>query len=185
MRRIFAVLMTACLLLTGCSSAEKAMDSALSFRSELIKAGGCSYTACVTVDYGSSVQEFAMDCRSDEKGNTDFTVVSPETLSGITGKITDTGGKITYDGMAMDFGFLADGKVIPAAAPAIAASCWAGEYISAAGQEENLTRVTYEKGFEEKLIADTWFQNHVPICAEVCYNDTEILRIEITDFILN
>lgn len=185
MRRKLAVLLMLCLLLTGCGNADRALASAIDFRAELVQAEGCSFKAVVTADFGESIQDFAMDCRCDEKGDMTFTLLEPETLEGICGQVTKDGGKIIYDGMAMDFGLLADGKVIPAAAPAILTSCWAGEYIAAAGTEEELTRVTYEKGYENKLTADTWFQNSVPICGEVCYNGTEILRIEITDFLLN
>ena len=185
MRRKLAVLLIMCFLLTGCGNTDRALSSAMDFRADLVQAGGCSFTARVTADFGESIQNFTMECRSDPKGDITFLLKEPETLEGITGTVTSEGGKITYDGLALDFGLLADGKVIPAAAPAILTSCWAGEYISAAGTEEDLTRVTYEKGFENKLVADTWFQNHVPICGEVCYNGTEILRIEITDFLLN
>ena len=180
-----AVLLILCLLLTGCSSSDDTMASAMAFRTELVQSGGCTFTAQVTADFGDSVREFAMDCCSDEKGNVSFTLKEPETLEGITGSVTDAGGKITYDGMSAEFGLLADEKVIPAAAPAIAASCWAGEYISCTGMEDELCRVTCEKGFEKKLIVDTWFQNQVPICCEMCYNGTEILKMEITDFQMN
>ena len=182
MRLKLAVLLTICLLLTGCGSAENALSSAIEFRTELVQAGGCSFEAQVTADFGDTLQEFTLDCDADEKGNTAFTVKKPETLEGITGCAAEDGGKITYDGMAMDFGLLADGRVTPAAAPAILASCWAKEYIASAGMEEECCRVTYEKGFEKKLIVDTWFQNQVPIYGEVCYNGTEILKIEIADF---
>ena len=78
---------------------------------------------------------------------------------------------------------LANGEVTPAAAPALTALCWSAEYISAAGYEDELYRVTYEKGFDEKtLLVDTWFKNEVPIYAEVCYNEQRILRLTITDF---
>ena len=59
------------------------------------------------------------------------------------------------------------------------------QYISSAGQEEERYRVTYERDFDEKkLFVDTWFENAVPICAEVCYNGQRILKLQITDFTL-
>ena len=43
-----------------------------------------------------------------------------------------------------------------------------------------------QKDFDEKrLVTDTWFENGVPICAEVCYNGQRILKILISSFTLN
>ena len=103
--------------------------------------------------------------------------------TGITATVAADTGKLTYDGMALDFGLLANGNVVPAAAPAIAADCWLRQYISSAGYEDERYRVTYERDFDEKcLFVDTWFENAVPICAEVCYNGQRILKIQITEF---
>lgn len=171
-----------CLFCTACS-ADAELSPAVEFRSELVSSGGAEFSAEVLADFGETVQTFCMDCRCDEVGNLSFTVTSPETLSGITATVTDSGGTITYDGMAMDFGLLANGNVIPAAAPAIVCACWIDGYISSAGSENDAYRVTYEKNFDEKaLTVDTWFEKNIPICAEVCYNNERILSITIRDF---
>lgn len=181
MRRALCVILI-CLICTACSS-EAELSPAIDFRSELVSSGGASFSAEVLADFGQTVQTFCMDCRSDGVGKLTFTVTAPETLSGITGTVTDSGGTITYDGMAMDFGLLANGNVIPAAAPAIVCACWIDAYISSTGQEGDGCRVTYEKDFEEKaLTVDTWFEKNIPICAEVCYNDKRILSITFDDF---
>ena len=70
-----------------------------------------------------------------------------------------------------------------AAAPAITVTCWSSEYITAAGEDETGYRVTYEKDFDEKMLkVDTWFENGIPICVEVCYNNQRILNLTISDF---
>ena len=93
-----------------------------------------------------------------------------------------------FDGMALDFGTMADGTVSPVSAPIRLCQCWAQEYISAAGMEEENLRVTYEQGYDsETLTADTWFspENGVPIFAQICYNDQIILKMTLTDFSMN
>lgn len=181
MRRVLCVVLL-CVLLMACS-AEGELAPAVEFRSKLVSSGGASFSAEVLADFGETVQSFCMDCQCDAVGNLTFTVTSPETLSGIMGTVTDSGGKITYDGMAMDFGLLANGNVIPAAAPTIVCACWIDAYISSTGEENGGYRVTYEKDFEEKAITvDTWFEKNIPICAEVCYNNSRILSITIRDF---
>lgn len=187
MRRAIAVLLAVgCVFLLGCRGEENSISKAVDFRASLVQAGGCRFQAEISADFGENVVQFAVDCQADADGRTNLVVIHPETLAGITLTVTENGGKITYDGMAMDFGLLAEGNVIPAAAPAIAATCWLKEYIASAGMEEGLYRVTYEKDFDEKMLkVDTWYENGVPICAEVCYNNERILKITITNFSMN
>ncbi len=187
MRRILALLMTAaCVLLGACGGEESSISTAVEFRAALVRKGGCSFCAEISADFGESVVNFTVNCEAEAEGTTYLTVIEPETLAGITATVSEGGGKITYDGMAMDFGLLAGGNVIPAAAPAIAVTCWVKEYIASAGMEGELYRATYEKDFDEKMLkVDTWYENGVPICAEVCYNNKRILKITITDFSMN
>lgn len=182
---MFAVL-TLCALLFGCASEESYLEPAIEFRAALLQAGGCSFHAEIKADFGDRVEIFAADCEFSTDGTAHLTLTEPETLAGITAAVADRGGTITYDGMSVDFGLLANGKVIPAAAPALAALCWCGEYISAAGREEDVYRVTYEKDFDEKrLQIDTYFKNDLPFSAEVCYNNQRILKLEISDYSLH
>lgn len=183
MRRWFAVLTICALLLCGCAGEEDVLEPAIGFRAALLQAGGCSFHAKIEADFGDTVEHFAVDCDYDADGTAKLTLTEPETLAGITASVTERGGRITYDGMSVDFGLLANGNVSPAAAPALTALCWYGEYISAAGWEEDLYRVTYEKDFDEKrLHIDTYFKNDLPILAEVCYNHQRVLKLEISDF---
>lgn len=185
MRRFFAVL-TLCALLFGCAGEKDVLEPSIAFRAALLQAGGCSFRAKIEADFGSQIERFAADCDFSTDGTALLTLTEPETLAGLTATVTERGGKITYDGMSVDFGLLANGNVNPAAAPALTALSWSGEYISAAGWEEELYRVTYEKDFAQKrLQIDTYFKNDLPILAEVCYNNQRILKLEISDFSLH
>ena len=187
MRRFAAIqiLLCICVLFTACGTESQTLAPAIEFRAALVQAGGCTFRAEVRADFGETVAFFCMDCDAEADGILRLTLTAPETLAGITATVTDAGGKVTYDGMALDFGLMAGGNVIPAAAPALAVDCWIREYIASAGQEEERYRVTYEKDFDEKkLVVDTWYENGVPICAEVCYNDQRILKLLISDFTL-
>ena len=175
-----------CALLCGCAREESVLEPAIEFRAALLQAGGCSFRAKIEADFGDRVEIFTVDCDLSEDGTARLTLIEPETLAGITATVTDRGGKITYDGMSVDFGLLANGNVIPAAAPALTALCWQGEYISAAGTEEDVYRVTYEKDFDEKrLQIDTYFKNDLPFFAEVCYNNQRILKLDISGYSLH
>lgn len=182
-RTVFTLALCLTLLLGGCGGEESAVSPAIEFRAALVQADGCSFNAEIEADFGTYVQTFTVACQASADGSAVLTLLAPETIAGITATVTEDGGRITFDGMAAEFGLLANGEVTPAAAPALTALCWSAEYISTAGYEDELYRVTYEKGFDEKtLLVDTWFKNEVPIYAEVCYNEQRILRLTITDF---
>ena len=68
-------------------------------------------------------------------------------------------------------------------APALAAICWTDAPITAAGAENDRTRVTYERTLcGRRLTVDTWLENGLPISAQVCYNQQCILKLEVSEF---
>ena len=96
MRRGCAVLMMClCLLLGGCGGRSQGVSPAIAFRASLVQAGGCSFRAELTADYGDYVVPFALDCETEVNGPTHFTVAAPETLAGITAAVDETGGTVT------------------------------------------------------------------------------------------
>lgn len=176
----------AVLLCVGCSQEEKLLEEAIDFRAQLVQAGGCSFQSQVTADFGDNVEEFTLDCQGDTEGTLHMTVLEPEVLSGITAEVSDGGGKITYDGLSVDFGLVAQGNVSPAAAGGLVLDAWLNGYISAAGQEDEFYRVTYKKDFEEKqVVVETYFKNGLPNYAEVCYNNQGVLKLHFTEFHLD
>lgn len=63
----------------------------LDLRSELLKASECRFSCEITADYSDKVYTFSMDCQCDSQGNLTFAVTAPETITGITGKVSDAG----------------------------------------------------------------------------------------------
>lgn len=185
MRRWMATLLLL-LPLWGCAGQESSLDEALRFRASLTQAGGCSFVGRITADFGDSVEVFTVSCRASAEGTTELTLLEPETLEGVTAVVSQDGGTVTYDGLMVEFGLLAQGNLIPAAAPAVVAGCWSSAYISCAASDADSYRVTYERDYEEKrLTVDTFFKNGLPYYAEVCYNQTCVLQMEISDYTMN
>lgn len=183
MRRALAIFTLCVLCLTGCREEKSLLSEAIEFRADLVQAKGCSFIAELTADYGDTVQQFTLSCTTDAQGTTLLTVLEPQSLEGISATVTDEGGTIQYDGLGMEFGLLANGNVIPAAGPCMVVSCWTKEYIASAGQEDTYYRASYQKNFEEKMLTvDTYFENGIPICAEVCYNNSRVLKMMISEF---
>lgn len=179
---VFALLLP----LWGCSAQENQLEEALHFRASLTQAGGCSFVGTITADFGDSVEQFTVSCRVSSDATTELTLLEPETLEGVTATVSADGGTVAYDGLMVEFGLLAQGNLIPAAAPAVVAGCWSSAYISSAAHDADGYRVTYERDYEEKrLTVDTFFKNGLPYYAEVCYNQACVLQLEISNYTMN
>lgn len=172
--------------LTGCKGGESLLARGVTFRNQLISAGGCSFRALITADYGQEVQTFTLDCDADGEGMVSFCVVEPETIRDITGMVRGDEGTVTYDGLQLAFPLMVYDQISPVSAPALTVSCWLREFILSAGAFNQEYRVTYEKKIQEKvLLIDTYFEKDIPISAELCYNGYRIIHIQFTDFLFH
>lgn len=172
------------LALTGCAKTEGPTQRALDFRTALMEAGGCAFTADVTADVGGRVYQFTLDCAAAANGPTTLTVTAPDSIAGITAQVTDDGAALTFDGASLSLGTLADGTTAPLLLPWLLHNGWVGDYISAAGPDGDLERVTYLHGYgDEALTIDTWLdESGVPVRCEVSCGGVRCLTAEISDF---
>ncbi len=183
--KLAAVLMILLCLLSACGSKETAsLQAPMDFRSQLLQAGACTFRAEITADYEDAVYDFSVDCECTMDGTATVTVFEPQSIAGITAQIKDGGNELVFDEMAVAFEPLADGNAAPVCAPALTVDAWANAYISAVGSEGEWLRVTYERGYgSEQMIVDCWFdEKNVPICAEICYNNQTVLKLDISQF---
>ena len=109
--------MVVLVFLTGCSGGSKEVQRGLDLRSELLKASECRFSCGITADYSDKVYTFSMDCQCEPQGNLTFAVTAPETITGITGKVSDAGGKLTFDDTALQFDLMAEEQLTPVSAP--------------------------------------------------------------------
>ena len=177
------VLLCAVLFLTGCS-AETELEQAIAFRGDLLAGQGCSFTAHVTADYGDELQEFTMECRGDASGRITFQVTAPETIAGITGTLSETGGNLTFDETALHFELLAEGTLSPVSAPWIFLSTLRGGYIVSACTEENLLHLSIDDSYaDDAFRLDIWLdENRNPIRGEILCEGMRILTLNIGKF---
>ena len=145
------ILMLLTVFLTGCS-AESELQQGMAFRDTLLSGNGCSFEAVVTADYGDQLQEFAMDCRGDSQGNIEFCVTSPETISGITGNISEAGGALTFDDTALHFELMAEDTLSPVSAPWIFLKTLRSGYIVSACYEENLLHLSIDDSYDDDAL---------------------------------
>lgn len=182
MKKIWILLLCLCLL-TGCSGTEDNLNIAVQLRSAILRADSCSFTAHITADYGDMIYTFTLDCTSDREGNVSFTVKEPETIAGITGKITADGGAITFDDAILGIPLLTDDQLTPVSAPWIMMRALRSGYIASAGSD----RIRLDDSYADDALAldITLDDSGMPAMAEIFWKNRRILTIRVVSFALS
>ena len=182
MKQIVAVLLV-CLLLVGCSGENGDMDRAMALRSNLL-AGSVQFDVDITADYGDKTYTFSAQCAADSKGNLTFTVVKPETISGISGSVSASGGKLTFDGKALSFPLLADDQITPVCGPWVFVKTLRSGYLTSCGKEGDLLRLAIDDSYaDDALHLDIWLDEaDLPVRGEILWQGRRILSLEVKNF---
>lgn len=156
----------------------------MSFRASLLSGMGCSFQTVITADYQGELYQFTLDCRCDEQGTLRFTVMEPETISGISGVISGDGGKLTFDNEhALAFGNLVDDQLPPVTAPWLLVKTLRGGYVTSCGTEDGMMRASIDDSYEDDALRlDVWFLEDIPKRAEILWDNRRILSLEVTNF---
>ena len=171
--------------LLGCSEGTSEMDRGMALRQRLLNCNSCSFTAQITADFGDKIYTFTLDCQGKADGSLAFTVQKPETISGIRGVLSASGGKITFDeDRAVAFPLLAEGEVTPISAPWLLYNTLRSGYLSACGKEGEQLRLTLNDSYEEEALqVDVWLDGEDrPEAAEILWEGRRILTILVADF---
>jgi len=183
MKRIIAVL-SVVLLFTGCGKSDKTLERVISLRNRLLQSSGCAFDAVVTADYGDKLYSFSLTCEADEMGNVAFKVIQPETISGITGTVSEQGGKLTFDDQVLGFEMLADGQVTPVSAPWLFLKTLRGGYLNASGVDGEYIKLSIDDSYEENpLYLDIWLDQTLnPVRGEILWQGRRIVSLEVSNF---
>lgn len=171
-------------LFTGCGGAPKEIERGMALRSSLLAGSGCRFDGKITADYGDYLHIFSVSCQGNGAGDVEFTVTAPESIAGITGSITDSGGELTFDGKALHFDTMADDQITPVMAPWIFLKTLRSGYLTSACVEGDLLRLTIDDSYEEDALQlDIWLdQQDLPIRAEMLYDGRRIVSLEVENF---
>ncbi|MBQ7230632.1 MAG: hypothetical protein IJX04_07020 [Oscillospiraceae bacterium] len=183
MRKLLPVLFILCLF-SGCSEGEKDLDRAMALRADLLGCVECGFDVTVTADYGDEIHTFGMTCVGDHQGDLGFTVTSPDTVAGITGRFEGEKGLLTFDDFALEFPRLTDDQITPVSGPWILLNTLQGGYLTSCGADGELLMVTINDSYEDDaLTLDIWLdaENH-PVRAEILYDNRRIVTMDIENF---
>jgi hypothetical protein len=183
LKRIIPILLIL-VLLAGCAGARDTMDRAMALRSALL-AKGAEFDAAVTADYGDKTYSFGMHCRMEAQGKVTFSVTAPQTIAGITGTVSASGGKLTFDGNALAFTLLADGQVSPVSGPWLLMKTLRSGYLTSCGVEDGCLRIAIDDSYEDDALhLDVWLdESDCPKRGEILWKGRRILTVEIENFV--
>ena len=183
MKKILAMVL---LLLTlgGCVAKDEGMDRAMALRQRLLKAEGCSFDVELTADYGDKTFTFCLKCDADSKGNVKFQVTAPQSIAGITGEISTSGGKLTFDGQALTFQLMAQGQISPVSAPWILLKTLRSGYLTSSGQDGQCLRIAIDDSYaDDALHLDIWLDmGDIPVRGEILWQGRRILSMDVKNF---
>ena len=170
--------------LSGCSSEDSDINRTMEFRSDLLKAEQCSCDMQITADYGDKQHTFQLGCVFDSMGDMSFTVLQPQSIAGISGEISQSGGNIRFDDVALGFEPLTDQQISPISAPWILMRCLRSGYLHACGQEAEYLRITIDDEYgENDLRADVWLNaENIPERADIMYDGRRIAAIRVLNY---
>ena len=184
MKRIIAIVISM-ILLVGCSGEKNEVSKAIDLRNKLLKSNGCKFDASVSADYGDKIYSFKMNCEADNKGTLNFIVNNPDTIAGISGSISEEGGKLTFDNEILAFEMLADGCVSPVTAPWLMLYSIRGGYIRGCGYDNDRLYIQIDDSYAENGIRlELWTdENGLPAFCELYWQQKKVVSIVVENFI--
>ena len=185
MRVKLAVFLCFLFLLTGCSSSDSGIEHAQALRSRLRTGSGCSFVAHITADYTNALYNFSLSCQADQNGNITFTVLQPESITGITGTITGQGGKLTFDDKAVAFETIADGQITPVTAPWVLMMTLHGGYLNGCTTADDGYLLTIDDSYRDDSLRLNIHitKNYHPQWAEIFWKNRRVLTLTVENFI--
>ena len=171
-------------MLSGCGSSQGGVNRALSLRSALLNGNGCAFTAEITADYGDRLYTFVLKNTVDSKGYLSFEVISPESIAGITGKIENDKGALTFDEQVLAFSLLTDDQISPISASWIFIKTLRSGYIGACEDTDTGMRIQIDDSYDEDALQlDIWTDsNNIPIRGEILFRGRRIITLNVENF---
>ena len=172
-------------LLSGCSDLSHELDGGMQLRSRLLQASTCSFTAEITAEDFERIYSFTVECTADKTGNVFFTVLEPDSISGISGKLTGQEGQIIFDkDMILQFPLLAEEQISPVSAPWIVLNALRSGFLASACAEDEEVRLSIDDTYNDNdLRLDVWLdQENTPAHVDILQDGRSILTMNVTKF---
>jgi hypothetical protein len=170
-------------MLCGCERTNNGYEQALSYRKALVDSNGYTFNAVITADYQNVFYTFSLQCQADAMGNVNFTVLAPDTISGITGVVTENDGKLTFDDRALLFPTLPEAQITPVCAPWLFINALCSGYITGTSVEEDGIYLLISDNYAEQTIqVNIQFIDQAPGYVEIICKNRRVISMSVEEF---
>lgn len=178
-----AVCLICVLFLSGCSKNTE-MEQALALRQQVLSSEGVSFLANITADYGDEIYNFSLDCFFDTFGNMTFSVTSPASIAGITGKISNDRGALTFDKEVLVFDLMTDDELSPVSFPWILMRSLRSGYLAACGRAGDYNQLILDDSYEDDALQISMLidSGGIPRNADIIWKNRRISAVSIESF---
>lgn len=182
--RLFISVVLIISMFCGCGNQSDEISKAMELRQRLLNSDRFCFDAVITADYGDRMYTFEVTCTASNIGAVNFTVVSPESIAGITGSVSEGTGKLIFDDTVLLFEPLSQGQLTPAIGPWLMVKAVLGGYIHSISEVNDQTELIIDDSlnterFQAVLTLDN---NLLPSVCEIFWNNRRILSLQITNF---
>ncbi len=182
MKRILSI----CLLLvilTGCGNASQ-LDRGLALRQKLLASDGCQFDCEILSDHIDKLYQFSLQCTGDKEGTLSFTVLAPESISGITGTVAQEKGALTFDEEVLVFPLLAEGEITPVSAPWLMLRALRSGYLAASGTDGELLLLNIDDSYGERpMEINVWVNDQdQPEKCEILWKGRRVVSLRVSNF---
>ena len=184
--RVLTAFLLMLFVFTGCTGSAENIEPGLTIRNKLVSGNGCSFETTITADYGDEIYTFSMKCEVDQNGNLSFAVTEPDSIKGICGTVSESGGSLSFDDQMLAFEMLADGMISPVITPWLLIRSLRSGYISGTAKESGGTCLHIDDSFKgENLKTIVWINPEgEPTGAEFLYKGKRILSLNVVNFLI-
>ena len=183
MRRGVAIVLLATMLLS-CSNSDQNVDKGFAVRRLFMQEAGVRFDADITADYGDMTHSFSVQCEAASTGEVAFTVLKPDTISGVKGNISASGGQLLFGDKVLLFEPMVFGQISPVLAPWLMVKAILGGYIQSQSANKDGYQLIIDDTYEnaELQLVLTLNREGIPILGEIIWSNRRILTIHITHF---
>lgn len=177
MKRFYPLLLSLCLLLTGCQ--RKDIEARFNTFSEGL--GYVSFTANVRAEYEDKTARFTLSYDEDSEGGT-VTVLAPELIKGIKAHVAPGGTQLKYESVVLDTGALDNFGLSPLSSLPLMVQAMRCAHLDTFRVENS--QLALELQPEDETKCTLWFEEEsmTPLRAEIASGGRVRVYIEISDW---
>ena len=180
MKRLYPLLISLCLLLTGCQRRDIQAEFDI-FSKTLAASETLSFTADIRAEYESKTARFSLSYEQDSSGAT-VTVLAPELIKGIKAHVSPGESRLEFESVVLDTGALDSFGLSPLSSLPLMVQAMKSAHLDSFWEEDDMLVLQLEP--EDGLKCTAWFNSYdmTPLRAEIISGGRVTVYIEISDW---